>query len=77
MPLAQKLVDKHLLTRIPTFGPDTKVREVVATVVKETAAAGPKDTGKVMGAAMGRLKALGGSVDGSLVQRVVKESLGG
>lgn len=62
---------------VPAGIPEARIREVVAAVVKESGAAGAKDTGKVMGTAMGRLKALGGSVDGSLVQRVVKESLGG
>ena len=60
---------------MPAGIPEARVREVVTAVVRETGAAGPKDTGKVMGAAMGRLKALG-SVDGALVQRVVKEALG-
>ncbi|MGE4157511.1 MAG: GatB/YqeY domain-containing protein [Planctomycetota bacterium] len=60
---------------LPAGIPEAKVREVVAAVVAELKPAGPKDTGKVMGAAMGKLKPLG-SVDGSLVQRLVKEAVG-
>ena len=67
---------KVLETFVPAGIPEAKVRDVVAGVVAELKPQGPKDTGKVMGAAMGKLKTLGGSVDGSLVQRLVKEALG-
>ncbi len=47
---------------------------VVARIVTETGAAGAKDLGKVMPLAMKELK---GTIDGRLVQELVKARLGG
>ncbi len=51
---------------------EEEVRAIVRAVVSATGAAGEKDFGRVMGAAMKDLK---GKADGALVQRVVKELL--
>ncbi len=50
------------------------VEEIVKRVIQETGAAGAKDFGKVMPAAMKQLK---GKTDGKLVQETVKRLLGG
>ena len=46
----------------------------VLEAVAKTGAAGPKDLGKVMGAVMAQVK---GRADGTMVSRLVRESLGG
>lgn len=50
------------------------LRVIVKEAVAATGAAGPKDMGKVIGAVMARAK---GRVEGALVSKLVKESLGG
>ncbi len=64
-----KILDAYMLEQMS----EEQVREVVAAVITETGAEGPADFGKVMGAAMGKLK---GQADGGLVNKVVKELLG-
>lgn len=49
-----------------------EVKEIVLKVVSEVGATGPKDMGKVMGAAN---KALAGQADGKTISGVVKEVL--
>lgn len=46
---------------------------VVARIVEQTGAAGPKDMGKVMPSVMKELK---GKIDGSVIQELVKNRLG-
>lgn len=46
---------------------------VVARVITETGASGPKDMGKVMGPVMKELK---GKIDGAVIQELVKSRLG-
>ncbi len=48
------------------------VRNAVVAIVRETAADGMKDMGRVMGAAMQQLR---GKADGKLVQQIVREIL--
>ena len=49
-----------------------KVRETVKAVIVETGAKSKADMGKVMGAAMNRLK---GQADGNIVKKIVEEEL--
>lgn len=58
---------------LPEKMDESKVKEVILGIIAEVGAEGPKDMGKVMGPSM---KALAGKADGSLVQKIVKESLG-
>jgi hypothetical protein len=53
---------------------EEELGNVVRECVVATAAAGPGDMGKVMGAVMARVK---GRAEGSTVSRLVKEALGG
>ncbi len=48
------------------------IRNAVVAIVRETAADGMKDMGRVMGAAMQQLR---GKADGKLVQQIVREIL--
>lgn len=57
---------------LPAQLSEEEVKKVVQEVIAQLSA-GPGDFGKVMGAAMGKLK---GQVDGDLVNKVVKELLG-
>lgn len=57
---------------LPAAVDPTVLRAAVATVVKRLGATGPKDFGKVMGAAM---KELGANADGTAVSAMVKELL--
>ncbi|MDD5110580.1 MAG: GatB/YqeY domain-containing protein [Patescibacteria group bacterium] len=74
----QDLVDKEsaelqvLKGYVPAGPDDAAVRKAVAAAVEKIGAAGPKDFGKVMGAAM---KELGANVDGAMVSKAVKEVL--
>lgn len=53
---------------------EAEVRAMVAEAVRETAAASPRDMGKVMKAVMPKVA---GRADGALVNRLVREALGG
>jgi len=57
---------------LPQAMPEDELREVVRAAVASTGAAGPKDTGKVMGAVMAQVK---GRADGSTVSKLVREVL--
>lgn len=59
---------------LPEQMSEEEVKALVAEAIAETGAAGTKDIGKVMGALMPKVK---GKADGALVQRLVKEALGG
>ena len=74
----QDLVDEEQaqLVLIETYLPAQMSREEVAAaarkVIEETGAAGPQDTGKVMGRLMPQVK---GKADGRLVNEVVRDLL--
>lgn len=59
---------------LPQMLSEAEVRALVLEAVARTAAAGPKDLGRVMGVVMAQVK---GRADGALVSRLVRESLGG
>ncbi len=59
---------------LPQMLSEDEVRTLVLAAVAKTGAAGPRDLGKVMGVVMAQVK---GRADGTLVSRLVKESLGG
>jgi len=61
-----------LMHYLPEQMSETEVRELVASAVTESMAAGPKDMGKVMALLMPKVK---GRADGKLVNTVVKEML--
>jgi len=52
----------------------SELEAIVDEAISETGAAGPQDTGKVMGAAMGKA---GGRADGKRVSALVRERLSG
>jgi uncharacterized protein YqeY len=58
---------------LPPAADPAAIQAAVEAAVAETGAAGPKDMGKVMKAAMARLA--GQSVDGKLVSEIVKKRL--
>lgn len=62
-----------LETYLPEMMGEEQVREVVEATVTEMGATGPQDMGKVMGAAMGKLK---GQADGGVVKDMVQKVLG-
>ncbi|MBI1796135.1 MAG: GatB/YqeY domain-containing protein [Candidatus Eisenbacteria bacterium] len=53
---------------------DDELRALIREAIAATGAAGPKDTGKVIGAVMAKAK---GRVEGGTVSRLVKEALAG
>lgn len=61
-------------TYLPEMMSEEDVRKAVVNKIKELGANGPQDMGKVMGPIMGMLK---GKADGSLVSKLVKETLAG
>lgn len=63
---------KILESYMPEQMGEEDVKKVVQEAIGQTGASGPSDFGKVMGAAMGKLK---GQADGGLVNKVVKELL--
>jgi len=72
--------DKELRERdvvvayLPAQLDDDGIRAVLREVITATGAASARDIGKVMGQAMGRLK---GQADGTRVQQLARELLGG
>lgn len=69
--------ERQELSVIQEYLPKQMTREeadaVVARVIGDTGASGPKDMGKVMGPVMKELK---GKIDGSVIQELVKSRLG-
>ncbi len=61
------LIKKYL----PAELSEEEIKKVVLEAIKQLGA-GPKDFGKVMGQAMGKLK---GQADGNMVSKIVKENL--
>jgi len=76
----QELADKERAEReaIQAYAPaqlgEEQVDALIDEAVEATGAAGPQDLGKVMGAVMATAN---GAVDGAVVQRKVRERLGG
>jgi uncharacterized protein YqeY len=66
-----KIVESYL----PAAASDDEIDAAVAAAISETNAAGPKDLGKVMKAAMAKLA--GKNVDGKRVNEKVRAKLGG
>lgn len=62
------------LRYLPQMLSEDEVRALVLAAVAKTGATGPKELGKVMGVVMAQVK---GRADGTLVSRLVRESLGG
>lgn len=77
----QDLVDREqaeavfLQRYLPPAADEAAIAQAIDAAVIETGASGPKDMGKVMKAAMGRLAGL--TVDGRLVSDAVKKRLAG
>lgn len=63
-----------LLKYLPEQLDENAIRELVKEAVDKSGAASMKDMGKVMGVLMPKVK---GKADGSVVNRIVKETLGG
>jgi uncharacterized protein YqeY len=59
---------------LPQMLSQDEVRRLVLEAVAMTGATGPKELGKVMGVVMAQVK---GRADGTMVSRLVRESLGG
>jgi len=74
--LRAKEMREHEIVRsyLPEELDDAAIRAVLQEIMTSTGASGPKDLGKVMGVAMQRLR---GRADGSRVQALVRELLGG
>ena len=69
--LAQK--EKDEIKILQDFMPEQMGEEEIKKIVQEVIDGGAGDFGKIMGAAMGRLK---GKADGAVVKRIIEESLG-
>ena len=63
-----------VLAYLPKQLDDDAVRAVLREIIAASGAAGARDLGRVMGSAMARLK---GQVDGTRVQKLARELLGG
>jgi len=59
-------------TYLPEEASEEEIKKAVKDAIAKTGATGPKDMGKVMGAAMGMLK---GRADGTQVQKIAGEAL--
>jgi len=59
---------------LPQAISEDELKGLVRAAVAQTGAAGPKDTGKVIGAVMAQVK---GRADGSTVSKLVREALAG
>jgi hypothetical protein len=76
----QDLVEKEeaevavLLSYLPQQLSEEEIRDIVKSAIAETSATSGKDMGKVMKVIMPKTK---GKADGALVNKVVKELLGG
>jgi len=57
---------------LPEKLPEDELRDIILELIKEMAAVGPKDFGRVMGEAMKQLK---GQAEGGLISRIVREEL--
>ena len=57
---------------LPAAMPEDELREIIRAAITQTGAAGPQDTGKVIGAVMAQVK---GRTDGSTVSKLVREAL--
>lgn len=66
-----KIVESYL----PAAPSDAEISAAVSAAIAETGAAGPKDLGKVMNAAMGKFA--GRNVDGKRINELVRAKLGG
>ena len=64
---------KVLKSYLPKEASPDEIREIVKKLIGETGASGKKDFGKVMKAAMEKLK---GAADGKIVSSIVNEFLG-
>ena len=62
---------------LPAGATAGEIEAALAKAVEETAAASPKDMGKVMKAAMATLAASGKAVDGKAVNAAARKKLGG
>lgn len=73
--LEQETAELEIVSRyIPKQMDEAQVEAVMREVIAETGASGVKDTGKVMGAGMKKLR---GKADGNLVSSVVQRLLAG
>ena len=72
--LAQEEIDqaKVLEDYLPNRLSDSEVEQILKSIVEKVGATGPRDMGKVMGAAMGQLK---GKADGQVISSIVKKLL--
>jgi len=61
-----------LMVYMPEQMSENDIKSEVVKAIKDTGASGPKDTGKVIGVVMAKVK---GKADGVLVSRLVKEEL--
>lgn len=61
-----------LMGYMPEQASEEKIREIVQAVITQSGAASKADIGKVMGAAMGKLK---DQADGNIVKKIVEEAL--
>jgi len=61
-----------LMEYLPEQMSEEEIRKLVKAEIEKLGASGPKDTGKVMGAAMSQLK---GKAEGNLVNKIVQEEL--
>lgn len=61
-----------LMAYLPAQMSEDKVREAVLEIIAQTGATSKADIGRVMGAAMGKLK---GQTDGNVVKKIAEEQL--
>ena len=75
--LAKKEIDEAAIPEqyLPPNLSEDEIRELIKTVIEEIGAMSLQDMGKVMGAAMKRLKETGKMFDGKVVNALVREVL--
>ena len=61
-----------LMIYAPKQADKNEIKKIVQEAIEKVGAAGPKDTGKVMGAVMPQLK---GKADGTAVSKIVQDQL--